>query len=97
LPGLRGLRRRDTSRDEKPVVQACDLGCPLLEREVPRIENVNLGIGGLASEGLGAGDSEGGVMESPNDQDRGTPLAQIGLPARVGRDIGSIIVSQIQL
>ena len=69
----------------------------LVQSEMSGVEQVHLGGGHVFAEGHRAGHRERQVVLAPHHQGRRLPLAEIRLPLRVGRDVGPIVVEQVEL
>jgi hypothetical protein len=58
---------------------------------------MDLGVRDVPAVGFGAGGGEGGVVAAPDDERGRAVLAQIGLPARIGRHIGPVVIEEVEL
>lgn len=77
--------------------QAGDRLCVLLERKVPAIERVHVGVGDVALVGVGSSDGEKRIVPAPHDEHRRPVLAQIGLPFGIAWRVVAIVVEQLEL
>jgi hypothetical protein len=67
------------------------------EREMARVEEVNLRARNVALEGLGACGQEEGIVPAPDSQEGRLFAAEILLKLRIERDIAGIVEKQIEL
>src|SRR5919109_711582 len=77
--------------------QIRDLGTMRLKGEVAGIEKMNLRVRDVALVGRGTGCDEDGIVLAPNDQRRRLALAEVGLPLRIQRDVGAVVIEQVEL
>jgi hypothetical protein len=82
---------------EEVAHQRHDLVSPVLEREMPAVEEVQLRVGQVAQERPCARGGKDRVVRAPDDQRRRLVLAEEGLEARVKRDVGAIVVEEVEL
>jgi hypothetical protein len=76
--------------------QLRDLGCVRGQREVAGIEQVKLGARNIRQVGTGAVGDEELVVGAPGDQRRRLVLTQVGVPARVQREVARLVVDQVE-
>ena len=68
-----------------------------LKREMSGIKEVNLSIGIVAFESLGAGRQEEGIILSPDREQRRLFRSEVVLKLRIKRHIAGIVQEEIQL
>src|SRR5215470_15690455 len=68
-----------------------------IEREMPRVEDVDFGVRNVATIGLRFRKVERRIVFSPDDEKPGLVLAHPRLPFRVVVHVGSIVVEQVSL
>src|SRR5215831_2235092 len=66
-----------------------------LQREMPGLKEMDLGIRIVALESFGAGRQEEWIVLSPNREQRWLPRAEIVLKLRVKRDIACIVQEEV--
>src|ERR1700704_283913 len=68
-----------------------------LQSEVSGLDESDLRIGKIALERLCSRRQEEWVVASPHDQRRRPLFTEIALPCRVGGDVGSVVVDEVEL
>src|SRR5271156_1815720 len=77
--------------------EVCNLVSLFVQCKVPSVEQVDLRIRKIPSEGFRTRSDEGGVVLAPGHEGRGLVVAEPGLPSGIGRDVDPIIVEQVSL
>lgn len=67
------------------------------QREVAAVDEVDLGVGVVATKGFGAGGQEERIIAPPHGERRRAMGAEIGLECRIQRDVAALVEEQIQL
>src|SRR5262245_2217061 len=68
-----------------------------LQGEMPRIEQMNLGIGNISAERTRTRRAEERIAVSPHREHRGLFGAQVFLPVRIPIDVAPVVEEEIQL
>src|SRR6266700_4132006 len=82
---------------QKVSNQASDLVAVRLEREVTRVEQVDLGFRQVAAVRRRPVSQEDGVILAPDDQGWRLMVAKILLEARIQRHVAAVIVKEVEL
>ena len=77
--------------------QSGDLVVVVFDGEVAGVEEVQLGVGHIAHEGLAALGREDGVMCAPHDKGRWLVTSQVLVPGGVLLGIGAVVVEEIEV
>lgn len=74
-----------------------DFGEVRLYRKMPGVQELNLGIGNIASVSLGTGRDKERVVLSPYRKQRRATRAEVFLELRIERDVAGVVQKQIEL
>ena len=77
--------------------QICNLVSLFVQREMPSVKQVDFRIRNITPEGFRARRNEGGILPAPGHEGRRLVVTKPGLPFRVGRDVGPVVVEQVRL
>lgn len=74
-----------------------DFGRAVINGEVTRVKQMQLGIGLLAANRIGAIHRKDGIMDAPYDERGWSAFAQVRLPLWIGCDVRLIVMDQVEL
>ena len=78
-------------------IRSANLVSLFVQCEVPSVEQVDFRIRKIVLKGFRTRRDEGRVVLAPDHEGRRLVFAEPGLPFRVGRDVGPIVVEQVPL
>jgi hypothetical protein len=79
------------------IILARDFIAAIFHGEVPRVQPMHLGFRKILQRFLAAFAGEENIVPLPEDDGFRLTLAQERLPLRVERDVGAVIIKEIQL
>lgn len=97
---MRPHARHDVSSEmlaEKTAHDLSDLTRMGFEREVPRIEQMDMAIGQVAFIRVGAGWQKRRIVSPPNGEERRLMFAEVSLKLRIPLRIGAVVANKVQL
>src|SRR4051812_8049499 len=90
------LRGSDAANTKLPDCR-CDFSGVRLQREVPGVEEADIGVRNIALERFGSRGQEERIVLAPHRQQRRLAISEIGVEVRVESDIAGIVEQQIEL